>query len=494
LQLNDRGVDAESAGEADAGYGRLAARGTLWTLAVHILLLPLGFVTSVFLTRRLGPERFGLFSVAAGIVLWVEAGVGGMFGGTTVKFVAEAEDWREVASALMRTRFFISLGATAALLLVAPVVSLWLGSPEMTSYLRLFALEIPVVALVSAHLSTLAGRRAFGRLALVTGVYGLGRMVLVLLLVGWGLSLTGAILANLGALAVQLAVARIFIRPTLRAGRTAPLRGVAGYAWPLLLYTIGRTLFVQVDLLTVKAISGAAAAGFYGAAQALTRPLGLFVASFTTPFLATLSRMFQDGRTELAGSMIGHAMRLVLCFLPFVALVAGSATEIVGLVYGPTFSAAAPLLALLLFGSVANVMVSVIAVVLTAVGRPGWAVAMTWPLLPVTVGACLVAIPRIGPSGAAAAMTGLSWLGAIAMVLSVHRHVGVHPGPATVLRVSGTTLVAYALSSLWQSTGAWVILELSVITAVVFVCLCLLGELTTQDLTFAISVVRRAPE
>jgi O-antigen/teichoic acid export membrane protein len=364
----------------------------------------------------------------------------------------------------------------------------------MTGYLRLFALEIPVVSLVSAHLSTLAGRRAFGRLALVTGVYGLGRMVLVLLLVGWGLSLTGAILANLGALLVQLAIARLFVRPTLRGRGVTAIRGVATYASALFLYTIGRHLFIRIDLMLVKATAGAAAAGFYGAAQALTRPLGLFVASFTPPFLATLARMFHDGRTELAGSMIGQAMRLVLCFLPFIALLAGSATEIVDLVYGPAYSATAPLLTLLLFASVGRVMTSVIANVLTAVGRPGLAVALTWPLLPVTVGVCLVALPRFGPSGAAAAVTGLSWLRAIAMVLSVHRHVGVYPGPATVLRVSGTALVAYALSSVWQSSGAWVILELSVIAAVVFVCLLLLGELTTQDLSFAISVVRREPE
>jgi O-antigen/teichoic acid export membrane protein len=319
-------------------------------------------------------------------------------------------------------------------------------------------------------------------------------MVLVLLLVGLGLSLTGAILANLGALLVQLAITRLFVRPTLRGGGVTIIRGVAAYGWALFLYTIGRHLLVRVDLMMVKALAGASAAGYYGAAQDLTRPLGLFVASFTPPFLATLARMFQDGRAELARSVIGEAMRLVLCFLPFAALVAGSAAEIVDLVYGPAFSPAAPLLTLLLFGSVAHVMISVNAEVLTAVERPRWAVAMTWPLLPVMVAACLVATPRFGPSGAAAAMTALSWLGAIAMMLSVQKHTDVHPGGATVLRISGTALVAYALSSFWQSSGAWVILELSVIAAAVFVCLSLLGELTTQDLSFAISVVRREPD
>ncbi|MGD2148153.1 MAG: hypothetical protein PVH41_15790, partial [Anaerolineae bacterium] len=105
-------------------------------------------------------------------------------------------------------------------------------------------------------------------------------------LVGLGLSLTGAILANLGALLVQLAIARLFVRPTLRGGGVTIIRGVAAYGWALFLYTIGRHLLVRVDLMMVKALAGASAAGYYGAAQDLTRPLGLFVASFTPPWLA----------------------------------------------------------------------------------------------------------------------------------------------------------------------------------------------------------------
>ncbi len=488
--VRDR-ADTKGSAKIESGQGRLAVLGTLWSLAVHVLLLPLGFLTTVFLTRRLGPELYGIFSVTASIILWVEQSIAGMFGQTTIKFVAEATNWQEIASALVQARLVVSLGITILFLAAAPVLASWLKSPELTVYLRLLALEIPIFSLAGAHLSTLTGRRAFGQLAFLTAVYGASRMAFVFLFVGLGFSLTGAIVANVGALFVQLVVARIYVRPAILSRATIPMRHLASYAWPLFLYTIGRGLFGRLDLLIVKALSEAPAAGYYGAAQNLTRLFGLFVASFTPPLLATLTRVLQQKQIEHAHFIIRQAMRLVLFFLPFVGMAAGSALEITDLVYGRTFWPTAPLLALLLFCAVANMMISVMTGVLTALGRPGWTFALIWPLLPLAWGAHLALVPRFGPTGAAAVTTVLSWLGASAMMLVIYRQYGVHLAPATILRITATTLFAYTLSSAWHTSGAWVILKLSGIALLILVCLFLLGELTEQDLAFARSLLKR---
>jgi len=461
-------------------------------LAVHILLLPVGLLTAAFLTRQLGPELYGIFTVAATIVLWVASTTTQLFSRTTVKFLAEAQDWRAVGSALARAQLFVSLGATALLVAAAPVLASWLKSPELTAYLRLLALQVPLLALARVHRSMLMGRRAFGRVTLLTAVYGLSRLVLVFLLVGLGLSLNGAILATIGASFAQFIVARVYVRPTILSRAAFPIRPLAGYALPLFLYAIGRDLFGRVDLMVVKALGGTpAAAGFYSAAQNLTVPFGLFTASFSSPLLATLSRMLQHGQIDPAHSIIRQAARLVLCFLPFAGVAAGATPEIIALVFGRAFSPAAPLLALLVFGSIANVMISVTTGVLTAAGRPGWTFALTGPLAPLALLAHLALVPRFGPIGAAAATTALAWLGAGLTTLAVYRQCGVYPAPATILRTTLTTLIAYALSSAWHTSGAWLIVKLLGLTAVILVFLFLLGELTEQDLAFARSLLRR---
>jgi O-antigen/teichoic acid export membrane protein len=285
-------------------------------------------------------------------------------------------------------------------------------------------------------------------------------------------------------------VARVFVRPALLSRGAFPTRRLGGYALPLFFYTMGMRLFSQLDLLVVKALGGTlAAAGYYGAAQNLTIvPLGLFAASFSPPLLAMLTRLLRQGQGEVARTMIGQAMRLVLCLLPFAGLAAGAAPEIVNLVYGSPFSPAAPLSALLIFAALAITLISVTTAILTAAARPGWTFALTGPLVPLALGAHLVLVPRFGPVGAAAATTALAWLGAGLTTLAVYRQCGVIPAPATILRTTLTTLIAYVLSSAWHTSGAWVILELSGMTAVIVTCLFLLGELTGRDLAFARSL------
>jgi len=479
--------------ETGMARGRHTAIGALQNLAAQALALTTGLATAVFLTRQLGPALYGQYAVAITIVIWVELSAVLAFRSTTVKFVAEAADWRAVASKLTRIQLQVGLGAAALLVVVAPVLAVWLRSPELATYLRLFALDIPLFALAHVHRSTLIGQGAFGRGAFLTAVRWLSRMMLMFLLVGLGLSVTGAILANIGASVAQLVVARVFVRPALLRRSAFPVRHLARYALPLFFYTTGMRLFRRLDLLVVKASSEVPAAGFYSAAQNLTIvPVDLLAGSFSSLLLATLAQARRQGQSEVARSITRQAMRLVLCLLPFAGLMAGEASEIVALIYGHSYLPAGPLVALLIFAALALIMIRVNAMILTAADRPDWTFALTGPLVPLALGAYLILVPRFGPTGAATATTALAWLGASATMLATYRQCGVHPAPATILRTTLTMLIAYALSSSWHTSGVWLLVELAGMTAVIIICLFLLGELTRgRDLAFARSLLKR---
>jgi O-antigen/teichoic acid export membrane protein len=484
-------IQAGKPSEAAASHGRRTVVGTLQLLGVHLLLLPAGFATTVFLTRQLGPELFGYFSVAAAIVTWVASNTTKLFSSTAVKFIAEVEDWEPTASALIQAQLLVSLGATAILVIAAPTLAGWLSSPELTPYLRLFALGIPFYALARIHRSMLIGRGAFGRVPWLTAAYGIGRLILIFVLVELGFSLTGAVLGTVGASVAQLIVARIFVHPRILQHARLPKRLLAGYALPLFFYTLAMTLLSRLGLMAVQALAGAeAAAGFYASAGSLLIPAGLFVVSFSPLFLSTLTQMLRDDQAGAARSMITQTIRLELCLVPFVAAVAGSASQIVSLVYGPEFLPAGPLLAFLVFAAPANIMTSVNTSALTALGRPGWTFALAGPLLPLALVAHLALVPRFGAVGAAATTATLAWLGAVATTLAVYRLSGAYPAPATILRVILTASIAYGLSSAWQARGASLIVELSGLAAVIVACLILLGELTGRDRAFLGLLVR----
>lgn len=45
--------------------------GTLWIFLSEALVLPTGLLTAAFLTRRLGPEGYGLLTLASVLVAWM---------------------------------------------------------------------------------------------------------------------------------------------------------------------------------------------------------------------------------------------------------------------------------------------------------------------------------------------------------------------------------------------------------------------------------------
>ena len=155
--------------------------------------------TTLFLTHRLGPELYGQYSVVFGVIVWAEMLAASLLGSATVRMVAEADNWKPVSSRLTQIQLLISVTAAALLVVTAPQVAASLYPPELAGYIRLFATEIPFFfALSGVHLSTLIDQGAFGQGAVVTVVYWLSRTALMLILVGLGLSVTGAIVANVG--------------------------------------------------------------------------------------------------------------------------------------------------------------------------------------------------------------------------------------------------------------------------------------------------------
>ncbi len=462
---------------------RIAATGTLQAFASQALRLPAGLLIAAYLTRKLGPESYGVLMAMSAIVLWVESSTGLVFNRVTVKFVAESEDWRGAISPLARAQLLAGLVIGAALAVVAPLLASLLRSPEITPYLRLFALDVPLFTLANFHLSVLTGRRDFGLRAVLMTLRLAANTVLVFVLVGLGLSIYGAILATIGASLLGLLSARVYVKPKLWGRFDNPFRGFGGYGWPLLLYAIAMNLLDPIGLLAVKALDpDPGSAGFYGAARNLTVTTSLFTVAFTPILLATLTHQLHRSVTGEARNVVRGAMHFVVCLFPFAGVVAGSAGRIAGLIYGDSFLAAGTPLALLIFASVAVALTAINGSSLIAAGRPRLLCALTIPMVPVALAAQLWLVPRFGIAGAALASLAVALAGAVTSSLAVHRTWGVRLAPGTILRVAAVTLLVWGVSAAWKASGGWLVAELAAVSAVAVAALVYLGEIRRSDL------------
>ena len=464
-------------------HGWRTAIGTVQLLIVQAVALVLGFAISVALTRGMGPERYGLYAVAVTTVTWVELSLSGLFYQPGIKFVAEAERWQELASALLQVKFALSVGAAVLLAVLASPLARWLRSPQLAPYLQVLALSLPITGLTGIHRSTLLARGAFGRANLPALFYWPVRLLLAVLLLRQGWSVWAGIAALLGASLVELGIARLLVRPSLLRRAPFPLRSFLAYSLPLFVSSISIRLLTRVDLLLVQALSGAAAAGFYAAAHNLTLiPLGFLGSALSSPLLSTLSRLGRDRHPAEARSIVQTAVRFLVCLLPFAGLVAGAASQTVNLLYGTAFLPTAPLLAWLIFGALALTLVGVCGTLLTAAGKPGWALRVTAPLLPAAVLAHWLLIPRYGAPAAAAITSIGALLGALACLAATVRVWETRIPAGTVARSILITVAAYAAGRAWPAQGAALLLKLAVLCLAIVLAFVLLGELSAAEL------------
>ncbi len=472
--------------------GRHLLDGTVWVLLAEALLFPTGLLTVACLSRRLGVADYGLYTLAAVLIAWIEWTIRAVFTAAAIRCVGEAGDWRPVGARVVGLYLTSGIAALALIIVVAGPIAALLGEPRLVPYLRLFALEIPLFCLVQAHRNVLVGIGRFRQQALASAVRWTARLLLIVALVELGLSIWGAILGSMGATLIELAVCRYAVRPPFYSRVPFPMRRLWGIAGPLFLFTLSSRLYDKMDLFFLKSLGGTAAdAGIYGAAQNLAIVPAVLVFPFASLLLSTLSRQLRSGDAEAARGLARNALRAVVALVPFACLLAGSAGEAVELIYGAPFLPAAPLLALLVFAAVGLVALALSAAILTAAGKPLWTVGIFGPLLPVAVIGHLLFIPWLGPPGAALVTTVVAGLGAVGMVLAIYRVWRVLPPVATLARSVLLGGLAYALAALWPTPALWLPLKLVVLGVAVLTGFFCLGEWKAEELALARSFWRR---
>jgi O-antigen/teichoic acid export membrane protein len=467
---------------ASSHFRRHILDGTIRGFLAEALFPLTGIITAAFLSRRLGADGYGLLVLAATIAAWVDWTVGSLFARATIKLIGEAPDWRPVGATMLWLH--LVWGCSAALLLgllSAPLAAL-LQEPVLATYLALFALDIPISNMARAHTNILIGIGSFGPRALTRASRWIARLVLIVVLVELGLSVTGAILGSIGASLAELAVGRWYVRPSVSRRWAFPARQLWTEAVPLFLFALSMTLHAKLDLLALKILGGTSAqAGIYGAAQNLSAVPGIFAMSFSPLLLSTLSRALRGREPRLAQEIGRDALRTVLALLPFVGLIVGSAAETVGFVFGPAFLPAAPILACLSLGALAQVMISVAATILIAAGKSHWAMALVSPLVPLAIVGHVVLIPRLGPIGASLVTTVSAGAGALAALIVVYRVWQIVPPLATVGRSLLLFGMAYAVAMSWPAPGIFLLVKLSVVGATIALTFVLLGEFSASE-------------
>jgi O-antigen/teichoic acid export membrane protein len=435
--------------------------------------------------------NFGLFALALRLVSWIEWTCLSVFYSAIVKFTSEEDDWRAVGTTVLRLYLVVGGGIGALLWIMSSPLARAFNEPAMATYLKLFAIDIPIFSLFSVNSSMLEGRGLFKERAWIGSSYWIARLALVILFVEMGLSVNGAIIGVVGASIGGLSISRVFVRPPVFSGATFPMRRLLGFSAPVFMSSLSLRMF-RLDVIALKVLGATAAqVGFYSAGQSLSIHTSLLSGALSPSLLSTLSRLIKQGDESKAKDIGRTAMRLVIWLLPFAAMTAGAATEIVVLVFGKEFVSAGPVLAFLIFAAVGFIGTTMARAIIVAIGRPGWTFLVIGPVLPIAFIGYLILIPRMGGVGAAMVTAFTTCSAAVASFLAVYKIWGILPPAKTFWKSALCSGLALSIAVFWPVSGLMVILKLVAIVFAIFIAFLLLGDFTDGEVDLIRTLVRK---
>jgi O-antigen/teichoic acid export membrane protein len=463
--------------------GRQAVmRGASWSLAAEALSVPSGLVTVAFLTRALGPSGYGRYALAASLIVFLEGIVTTFSSRFSVKCAGSGGRSDDVLGALLRIH--LALGTALALLvwIAAGVIGRALSDTWLAADVRLFSLDLPLAALVDAHLYALIGLGRFRVRAAARAIRWIVRPALMVALVALGFGVRGALAGCVVTSLCELACARMAMRRSPLVREPASQKVLDETMAPLFISTTILALQRRVDLFALGYLAiGAVGVGQFAAAQNVALAPSLAAGAIMPVLLSAVVGAMNDGARDRVRRSGRDVLRFGLLLAPFGALVAGAAGEIARVLYGGEFGDSGAILALLMMASVGMVLASIHVGLLVALNRSKQTLLLAVPALVAALASYPFFVPRYGALGAAEGTLVGSLVGALAGIALVSRiDLIAWPWP-TAVRAGLVAAGVFLAASAWPATGLLLPMKLACLGACIPAGMVALGELDDDE-------------
>ena len=473
---------AAAAATRPAHPARLAGGVTVITGAKVWFVLS-GYALYFGLTRLLGPERFGLYSVVISIVSVLNNVLIGASLSTVSRFVARDPDRAgSVLRGARRVQLALGFGLSLALASAAPLVGRGFRDPGLVTPLQVAAGIVFAYALYAANVGFLNGGRHFGRQAALDSTFSTLKLALVLGAVGLGLGVVGAAAGFTLAAFLILGISFFAVRGAPRGAGGFSARAYLGFGGWLVALTLVANLVLSADLWIVKRMSDPAIAnqqaGLYRAAITLAQLLYQLLIPITLVVFPHLARLGDapdpaEGRRILRGAL----RYLAVTVIPGAALLGIAGPNLVALLYGAAYRGGGGWLALLGPAYALWTGAFLVATALAGAGRPRAGVILLAAGFAGQVIAGVAFFPLLGPAGAALGdLVGMG-LGFALGLGVVRRAFGPVMPWASVARGVLLALLLGGVAWWWRPAGALLVLELALLAVAGLVFLVASGEI-----------------
>jgi len=422
------------------------------------------FAASVTITRTIGAELFGKYSLAFSIFQVV--GLFAIFGlnSGVVKLTAKyaiRRDRGSVKGTLMGGMTLTAAASTVLTLIVIAIAPLlasrvFKNVQGIDLILRVYIIGLPFFALMMVINGYIQGLKTLKYSVLVELILRPAiRLCVIVTLFILGLRLFAVVFGSVFSLIVASVIAFYFARKIspfdFRSTRaTLVTRELFFYSLPLVFARFFTVIVPRSNTILVAYFTDPVKTGLFGAAVALSPFMSLSLLSFGKIFAPVVSELWENGDMTALESHLKIVTKWVFAVGFPVCLVFLLFSPSILQIFGPDFVPAASTLRLIAIGQMVNLIVGPIGYVLTMTGRQKLNLMNSIGLAILNIGLNLAFVPRWGIAGAALGIMISMCAVNIVRVIQVKRLYGFTPFKVDILKPVGagaiTVVVFYFLN------------------------------------------------
>jgi len=334
-------------------FGRVALRGGLVTAGAQGFKMVIQFISVIILARLLVPEDFGLVASVGPIVAFV-----GLLQNLGLQQALVQR--KDISDRQLNQVFWVSalvgLGSSVVVAALAPAIAAFYGDQRMLGITIASALPLLLGSIAAVPLALMNRHLQFGQLALndvITAAAGL----LAAAIAAWaGMGYWSLVLGPAVAAVVALAAAWQVVRWTPSRPDLKVDGDILSFGANLTGFNLVNFFSRNLDNILIGKYSGAIELGYYDRAyKLLLFPLQNITQPLTRVMVPLLSRIHED-KARFRDLYVRTNWLLAAVTMPGIAALTLTSEQVVALLFGPRWTAVAPIFAWL---GIASLMQSV---------------------------------------------------------------------------------------------------------------------------------------
>ena len=284
-------------------------RGTLFLFISQICLMGSTYIIHFSLARLLSKAEYGQFGVILSILLICRIFLLRGVPDTIAKYVSEGRDTKSIKKKGLRLQLFFALSISTILFIFAPQLATFLNDTQLTNYIRLLSLYIPIISMIAFYVGLLNGFEKFHKTSQLLISRHILNVFFVLLLVIFGYHIYGVIAGYIFAGFFVIFLGYLTTRTNIK-GQLVTLKELVYFSYSILIFSMSFTLLLSLDLFIIKNLDiNNDYVGYYVAVKTLGNIPILIFAALSFTILPVISRSLSDKDMEQARQYINMSLR-----------------------------------------------------------------------------------------------------------------------------------------------------------------------------------------